>query len=67
MNKPLTANEAIRLLQEKSELYSTPDQLRELAKQVDADASGRLTILYSGPAAKGVWSTDVINAMIDAG
>lgn len=66
MSKSLTAREAIRLLQESPEQYASKEQLRELARRVDADAPGRLTILYSGPAAKGVWSTDVINIMIAA-
>ncbi len=47
--------------------YVTAEQLRELAARVNADASGRITVLYSGPAARGIWSTDVINAMMDMG
>lgn len=66
MNKSLTAEEVIRLLQDSHDQHASKEQLRELARRVDADAPGRLTILYSGPAAKGVWSTDVINIMIEA-
>jgi hypothetical protein len=41
--------------------------LRALAAQVHADATGRLTVLYSGGVGKGVWSTDVIEGMKAAG
>ena len=67
MTSPLTSEQAIALLRERPDDYQTAEQLRKLAAQVDADASGKLTVLYSGPAAKDIWSTDVINAMVDAG
>lgn len=63
MTETLSADEAIALLRGNPSQYATPQGLRELAAQVDADSSGRLTVLYSGPAAKDIWSTDVINAM----
>lgn len=67
MTQPLTSEQARELLREQPDGYRTSAQLRELAAQVDADAPGRLTVLYSGPAAKNIWSTDVITAMVDAG
>lgn len=67
MSRPLTAEEAIEELRQHRKDYGTPDSLRALAGRVDADAPGRITALYSGPAAKGVWSTEIINAMVDAG
>ncbi|WP_144436310.1 peptidoglycan-binding protein [Lysobacter antibioticus] len=67
MTETLSADEAIALLRGNPSQYATPQELRELAAQVDADSSGRLTVLYSGPAAKDIWSTDVINAMRAAG
>lgn len=67
MSKPLTAEEAIEQLRKNLGEYATPETLRSLAAQVDADATGRLTVLYSGPAANGVWSTQVIDAMVEAG
>ena len=67
MTQPLTSEQARELLRENPDGYQTSAQLRELASKVDADAPGRLTVLYSGPAAKDVWSTDVITAMVDAG
>jgi hypothetical protein len=63
----LTAEEAIERLRASPSDYATPETLRALAAQVDADATGRLTVLYSGPAANGVWSTQVIDAMVEAG
>jgi hypothetical protein len=64
---PLTSEQAIERLRQNPKDYVTPETLRSLAAQVDADASGKLTVLYSGPAANGVWSTEVINAMTEAG
>lgn len=67
MSRPLTAEEAIERLRQSPKEYATPEALRALATRIDADAPGRLTVLYSGPTANGVWSTDVINAMIQSG
>lgn len=67
MTAPLTAEEATELLRKNPRSYTTPEQLRALAAQVDADSSGRLTVLYSGATAKGVWSSDVIKSMVEAG
>jgi hypothetical protein len=67
MSTPLTADQATALLRENPDSYITPTQLRALAAQVDADAPGKLTVLYSGSVAKGVWSSDVINAMVESG
>lgn len=67
MSGPLTANEAIDLLHKSPGAYATPDQLRMLAARVNADAPGRLTVLYSGGVSNGVGSGDVIKAMVVAG
>ena len=67
MTQPLTSEQARELLREHPDGYQTSAQLRELASKFDADAPGRLTVLYSGPTAKDIWSTDVITAMVDAG
>jgi hypothetical protein len=67
MSEPLTAEEAIDQLRRSPQQYATPEDLRRLAAQVNADASGKLTVLYSGPAANSIWSTDVINGMVEAG
>jgi hypothetical protein len=67
VSRSLTNEEAIERLRQNPQDYVTPETLRSLAAQVDADASGKLTVLYSGPAANGVWSTEVINAMTEAG
>lgn len=65
MVNSLSAEEAITLLKERPDAYRSGEDLRTLAAQVDADARGRVTVLYSGPAAKGSWSTDVIAAMVE--
>ncbi|MFZ5636662.1 MAG: peptidoglycan-binding protein [Pseudomonadota bacterium] len=67
MTTTLTAEEAIELLRKNPNDYATKEALRDLAAQVDANAKGQLTVLYSGPAANGVWSTQVIDAMVEAG
>ena len=48
MKQPLTSDEAIDLLIRNPDNYSSFEQLKELAARVDADAPGKLTILYSG-------------------
>ncbi len=65
MSAPLTADQAIALLREQPGAYRTPATLRTLAAQLDADASGKLTVLYSGRTTKNVWSSDVIDLMKD--
>lgn len=67
MTTPLTSEQAIERLRQNPKDYATPETLRSLAAQVNADAPGRLTVLYSGPTANGVWSADVIKSMLDAG
>lgn len=67
MSAPLTADQAIALLREQPDAYRTPETLRTLAAQLDADASGKLTVLYSGRTTKNVWSSDVIKAMTATG
>ncbi|WP_020379887.1 XVIPCD domain-containing protein [Dyella ginsengisoli] len=67
MSTPLTSDQAITLLRQHPDAYRTPENLRELASQIDADASGKLTVLYSGPTTKEVWSSDVIKAMNASG
>jgi hypothetical protein len=63
----LTSDQAIDLLHKSPAAYTTPDQIRTLAARVDANATGRLTVLYSGGVGKGVWSTDVVEGMKAAG
>lgn len=67
MMPPLTAEQAIERLRIDPDEYRTPENLRELASRVDAEATGRLTVLYSGAGTKDVWSTHIITAMLDAG
>ncbi|WDK32767.1 peptidoglycan-binding protein [Xanthomonas campestris] len=67
MKNALSAEDAITLLRERPDAYRSGEDLRTLAAQVDANAPGRVTVLYSGPAAKGIWSTDVITAMVEMG
>lgn len=67
MTPPITSEEAISLLRQHPDAYRTPEQLRALAARVDADATGRTTVVYSGPTARGVWSSDVIDAMLASG
>lgn len=44
----LTAQQAIDLLIQRSQDYATPEALRDLANQVSTEASGSITLLYSG-------------------
>lgn len=67
MSQPLTSDQAIALLREHPDAYLKPESLRSLAARVDADAPGKLTVLYSGPTTKDVWSSDVIKAMTASG
>ncbi|UXA49273.1 peptidoglycan-binding protein [Xanthomonas prunicola] len=67
MNGSISAQDAIDRIRQNPGDYQTPDSLRSLAAQVDANASGKVTVLYSGPAAKDIWSTDVIGSMIESG
>lgn len=67
MTTPLTSDQAIALLRKHPNAYDTAEKLRALAAQVDADSPGRLTVLYSGRTAEGVWSSDIIKAMESAG
>lgn len=63
MSKPLTSDQAIALLRKHPDAYRMPESLRWLAARVDADAPGKLTVLYSGPTTKEIGSSDVIRAM----
>ncbi|MCC8624561.1 peptidoglycan-binding protein [Xanthomonas vesicatoria] len=67
MNGSISAQDAIDRIRQNPGDYQTPESLRSLAAQVDANASGKVTVLYSGPAAKDIWSTDVIGSMIGSG
>lgn len=67
MSDALTVDEANALLRAKPAEYRSGESLRALAARVDADAPGRITSLYSGPAARGTWSTDVVRAMMEMG
>jgi hypothetical protein len=64
---PLTAHQAIDLLHKSPGAYTTPEKIRALAVRVNADAAGRLTVLYSGGVGKGAWSNDIIKGMVAAG
>ncbi|MEH6420746.1 peptidoglycan-binding protein [Pseudomonas sp. CGJS7] len=66
MTDALTADEAKALLRRYPSEYATPEKLRALAAQLDADSPGRLTVLYSGQTAKGVWSSDVVDSMVES-
>lgn len=66
MSASLTSEQAKALLRGDPSNYDTPEALRRLAAHVDANAPGRLTVLYSGPSAEGIWSSDVIKAMREA-
>lgn len=67
MSGLLTADQAIDLLHKSPGAYTTPEQMRALAIRVNADATGRLTVLYSGGIGKGVWSNDIIQGMVASG
>ena len=67
MSPPLTSAEAIARLREAPNAYRTPESLRTLAAQVDADAPGKLTVLYSGRVANDLGSERIITAMTQAG
>lgn len=67
MTTALTFDQAIALLHEQPGEYDTPNKLRALAAQVDADAPGRVTVLYSGPSAKGVSSSNIIESLLESG
>ena len=67
MSAPLASAEAIARLREDPNAYRTPESLRALAAQVEADAPGKLTVLYSGPVASDIGSGTIINAMRAAG
>lgn len=67
MSMPLTSDQAIAQLRDHPDAFRTPEALRSLAAQIDANAPGKLTVLYSGPTTKDVWSSDVIDLMNDPG
>jgi hypothetical protein len=43
------------------------EQLRDLILKLDVHAEGRITVLYSGKTADGIWSTDIIGSMMSSG
>ncbi|WP_307188955.1 calcium-binding protein, partial [Massilia sp. Root335] len=63
----LTSAQAISLLNTNPDAYITLDSLRALATQVDVSATGKVTVLYSGPIAPGISSTGIINGMLANG
>lgn len=67
MSAPLTADQAAALLRANPGAYTTPDQFKALAAQVDANPVGRLTVAYSGQVDQGVGSSDVIKGMLANG
>jgi hypothetical protein len=67
MSKPLTSDQAVELLRKHPDAYRTPENLRSLAAQVDADAPGKLTVLYSGPTTKDIGASDVIKNITAGG
>lgn len=62
----LTAAQAIALLTGNPTAYSSPEALLELAKQVSVEASGSVTVLYSGSVGD-AHSTDVVKSIIAGG
>lgn len=67
MSTRISAREAIEQLRNHPETYRTPESLRALAAQVDANSAGRITVLYSGPITDYVSSGQVVEAMVEAG
>ena len=65
--RELSAREAGDLLRLTPEAFRTEEQLLELASRVSVEAPGRVTVLYSGPTARSVHSSDVVSAMRVAG
>ena len=67
MSDALTAEAAIESLRDNPSQYQTREALRELARQVDVDSPGRVTVLYSGGVADRVSAWQVVTAMQEAG
>lgn len=63
MSDTLTAEAAIELLRDNPSQYQTREALRELARQVDIDSPGKVTVLYSGGVADRVSAWNVVKAM----
>jgi hypothetical protein len=62
----LTSAQAITLLFDNPTTYSSPEALLELARQVSIEASGSVTVLYSGTVGD-AHSTDVVKSLIANG
>ncbi|MDR7308817.1 VCBS domain-containing protein, partial [Rhodoferax saidenbachensis] len=62
---PISKQEALDLIKQNPEQYSTLDSLRLLANQLSIDATGKFTILYSGPLGD-LKTMALVNAFIDA-
>lgn len=67
MSDALTAEAAIESLRDRPSQYQTREALRELARQVDIDSPGKVTVLYSGGVADRVSAWQVVTAMQEAG
>ena len=67
MSGALTAGAAVESLRNNPDKYRTLNELRELAKQVDIDSPGKVTVLYSGDMADRVSAWNVVKAMEVAG
>ncbi len=67
MSDALTAEAAIESLRNNPGQYQTREALRELARQIDIDSPGKVTVLYSGGVADRVSAWNVVKAMEAAG
>lgn len=65
MSAGISAQKATEELRQNPAKFKDPESLRRLASQVDADAPGRLTVLYSGRVTELIGSNHVIEAMIE--
>ena len=67
MSDVLTAEAAIDSLQDNSGQYQTREALRELARQVDIDSPGKVTVPYNGDVADRVsaWQVVCLNSSQD--
>ncbi|GAE50047.1 hypothetical protein XPU_1579 [Xanthomonas arboricola pv. pruni str. MAFF 311562] len=52
VNGTISAQDAIDRIRQNPGDYQTPESLRSLAAQVDANASGKVTVLYKWPSSE---------------
>lgn len=63
----LTYEQAIQLLENNPAEYSTPEALRNLARQVSIFSEGSVTVLYSGANGTGISGGDIVKGMVNQG